>query len=230
MKNPIVIFYHIYCFTHQHNNWEVTVREQLQKLIDSGLYDACTEIFVRVIGEVDDIKKYYDMSSTMKKIEVICADNNNDREVTTLKAVHQYAKENSNTNILYIHTKGVHSGYNRRQKYTIKANDWRHLMEYFVIENWEKCVVSIENGYDVCGINWRLAEFFNEMLGHFSGNFWWAKSFYIKSLPEVKRSKYRGEQEFWIGRGEPNVCCMYESGINHYRTYYPREFYVNKES
>ena len=175
-------------------------------------------------------EKYYNIVSSMDKIKTICADNNNDRETTTLEAAHKYAKENSNTNILYIHTKGVHSGFNRRQKYTIKANDWRHLMEYFLVENWVQCVKQLEDGYDACGINWRFTEFFEDVLGHFSGNFWWARSSYLKLLPEIKRSKHRGEQEFWIGRCSPKVCCLYESGLNHYRSYYPREFYVNNES
>lgn len=224
---PLVIFYHIYCFNHQYNKWETTVIDQLQKLNNSLLYDNCSSIYTRIIGNDNDIKQCKVLMNDMKKIQIIKANNHNDRELTTLKSLHSFSKENDSY-ILYIHTKGVTTGKNRREKYTIKANHWRNLMEYFVIEQWNQCIDILNKGYDACGILWRKEPFFNELLGHFSGNFWWANSTYLSDLPEIKDNSHRGNHEFWIGRNDPNVYCFYESGLNHHRSYYPRNYYVKE--
>jgi len=229
MKKPIIIFYHVFCFSHQYNNWEDTVSEQLMKLKNSNLYDNCDSFFIRIIGSNEDIQKFYELSLNMNKIQIIKADQINDKEESTLRFLKEYSinNKNINFNILYMHTKGVHSGYNRRQKYSIKVNDWRHLMEYFIIEKWRDCIEKIENGYDACGILWRKEPLFGKIIGHFSGNFWWANSSYINKLPEIKNKSHRGYHEFWIGQGNPNVYCFYETNLNHYRSYYPPKFYVS---
>ncbi len=224
---PIVIFYHIYCFNHQYSKWEPIVINQLQKLKDSMLYEKCSLMFIRIIGNDIDVKKCLSLINDMNKIQIIRADDYNDKEATTLKVLHSFSKKNDSY-IIYIHTKGVTTGKNRREKYTIKANDWRNLMEYFTIEKWTECIKKLEEGYDACGVLWRIEPFFDEVLGHFSGNFWWANSKYISTLPEIKDNIHRGNHEFWIRRNMPNVYCFYESGLNHHRSYYPRNYYVKE--
>jgi hypothetical protein len=224
---PMVIFYHIYCYDHQYNKWQSTVQDQIQKINDSGLYDVCDSMFVRIIGNNENFEIFQNFIKNMKKIQILCADNNNDREATTLKAVHSYSQKND-ANILYIHTKGVTTGNNRREKYTIKANHWRNLMEYFTIERWKQCIEVLNDGYDACGVLWRIEPFFGLISGHFSGNFWWATTKYIATLPKIEDKTHRGYHEFWIGRNNPKVYCFHESGLNHHRSYYPREFYERR--
>ena len=74
-------------------------------------------------------------------------------------------------------------------------------MTYFILEKMEICINEIYNGYDAVGVDW------NEIPNkHFSGNFWWASSEYIKSLPPADLEKTfihnlpteRHFAEFWM--------------------------------
>jgi hypothetical protein len=228
MKHPIVIFYHIYC----HGKWEELVEGQLRKLRDSGVYDECLSMFVRVIGTPDDIDRYYSLIKGMKKIHTIQADNKNDHEVSILKAIRMLATEtfpyreaaNLEASVLYLHTKGVYSS-RESEEIASRMTDWREYMEHFVVENWKECISSLDEGFDVCGVDWREQSLFGPIVGHFSGNFWWAKLSYIYTLPEIKDDWDRAYYEFWIGQRTPKAKCLYESGVDHYHENYAKDRY-----
>ena len=71
---------------------------------------------------------------------------------------------------------------------------------------------------------------------HFSGNFWWARSSYVRRLDPL-RSFLRdvGRQthdrrlgcELWSGsHPEVRAMCLHHSGVNHYHELYPRSRYA----
>lgn len=127
--------------------------------------------------------------------------------------------------VMYFHIKGV----------THLANpgiqDWRKYLEYWNIDRWQDCVALLDQGHDTVGTN-----FINEpFLGadrlprnwnHYSGNFWWARSSYIKRLqplphphsyvagtasqltgyPIDQNNYYRFDHEAWIASGNPNFA------------------------
>ena len=87
-----------------------------------------------------------------------------------------------------------------------------------LVENWECCILQLPH-YDVIGVNWR------EMppISHFSGNFWYASTRYLHTLPDVQQyyenPKYQIPDpinykrlgcEFWIGSGSktPRVLSI----------------------
>ena len=97
--------------------------------------------------------------------------------------------------VLYIHTKGV-TRYNT-EDYRMQMKElnldhkikvlniynnvehWRDLMEFFLIRHHTKCLEIFNNdstvdtiGINVCGKPY-----------HYSGNFWWARGRYLRSLP-----------------------------------------------
>jgi hypothetical protein len=133
--------------------------------------------------------------------------------------------------VLYLHHKGASR---LNSKKSIGVSDWRELMLYHVVDRWEDCVAALSNGFDTVGVNW-----VTEMYPHYSGNFWWATSDYIKTLPVValpdtvnkcsqfnfKKYPYRHDAEFWIGIGNPNACTLHNSNVDHYRTTYPPSLY-----
>lgn len=138
-----------------------------------------------------------------------------------VKAYHEAG--NPRTAVLYHHAKGSASE-------NLCVQEWRDLMTYFCIEQWRQAVVRIEEGYDAAGVNWRP----RSEMPHFSGNFWWASSDYIASLPDPLSPDYyksdgdcRMRYEFWMGLGHPKALSLHESNCGcHYTNRYPRRCYV----
>ena len=53
---------------------------------------------------------------------------------------------------------------------------------------------------------------------HYSGNFWWATTDYLATLPDCINQK--AEAEFWLHRGNPKYQVLHNSNINHYHQRY----------
>ena len=131
-----------------------------------------------------------------------------------------------NHKILYLHTKGVTTPDNPC------IDDWRKYMTYFNINQYEKCLYSL-NQYDSCGV-----DLVNDPTLHYSGNIWLANSSYIKKLPTINEIKFpktppilsiRHNAEFWIGMGNGNLKSLWNSNINVYERHlhqYPKIKYV----
>lgn len=141
--------------------------------------------------------------------------------------------------VLYIHLKGVTHVNNRYNKPT---EDWRHFMQYFNVENWRQCVAKLEDDHDTVGVN-----FYKCPLPHYSGNFWWARSSYIRTLPalvypssinyrcQLKFNNlkdytlsYKVEAEMWVASKSPRWFSWHNSNAKHYNERYPESLY--KES
>ncbi len=84
--------------------------------------------------------------------------------------------------LLYIHTKGITSVDNHLKKGNaqtfINYYYWRKFLEWGVIERWDDAVKMLDE-HDIVGVN-----YFDQPSKHFSGNFWWANSSYIRTLPD----------------------------------------------
>ena len=211
-------FHHI-CFK---NNGQQIFEEQLQKIKDSGLYDRSNKIFCSLLGQRNNyvLPDKYEIIYENEKMDVY------------ERPILRYMYDNSSINegkYWYIHTKGI------RHYQTPNENpvrDWRNYMEYFIITKWQQCVNDLNN-YDVVGVSLQ-----REPKIHYSGNFWWSKSSYIKTnKPEFKNnntsnnihnSKYY-DGEMWIcnGKQRPAKFLSYHtSGVQHYNEEYPPEKYI----
>jgi len=153
-----------------------------------------------------------------------------DYEVSTLMHLKEYCDNDpGESHILYLHHKGISKSTSE------PVRDWRDLMMYFNVTQWRDCVEKLDQGYDTAGAIWRG----NYHYPHYSGNFWWAKSSYIKRLPVFRmpgengyqsqfgfvNSPYKEDAEFWLGLGNPNPYCFYNSGLDHYEQLCPPELY-----
>jgi hypothetical protein len=205
--NNVAIFYHIY----QINNWEEIYQEQMSLIVGSKLYDVADFISIGING--NKILKYEDT-----KIKCNINYNLEKEESDTLKRLKNFAESNDNYKILYIHTKGV----------TIDSdpvNDWRKYMNYCNIEKWRETLTLLDS-YDAVGCNYMERSSYGPY-PHFSGNFWWAKSEYIKTLDHsFLESDFRFDREFWIGTGKGKMFEVANSGINHYTERYERHRYA----
>ncbi|NVO07287.1 MAG: hypothetical protein HXX19_15830 [Rhodoferax sp.] len=158
-------------------------------------------------------------------------------EYPTLDALQKHINsESKDFNVLYIHLKGVSKPNN------INITHWRRFMTWALIERWQECVNKLEE-YDCAGCNWELNPW-----PHFSGNFWWATSNYLRKLPKLqdpyasirenstmfKRHDAGGlpvwkfDYEAWIGSKSPRyfqIAKSFDIGATHYNRPYPQELY-----
>lgn len=243
-----VIFYHIYMY----GNYQAMVTEQLNKLISTGLFDACDKLHIGIASPSSPVvpsrrpKKmvpspHRAVTTTNPKIvfpqEITCNKKveikhypQNMEETSTMKWIKDYAILNPDAYVLYFHTKGV-------SKQSPATEDWRRYMEYFSIERWRDCVIKLDEGYDCCGVMWITNTTWGK-LPHFSGTMWWATAKYINTLdPAYLDNPNRYYREFWIGSAKKvKQYEFHNSGLNemgrqfnHYHARYPRINYVPKE-
>ena len=201
-------FYHI-CTT---IGWKIIVDDQIQKIINSGLYDDTTKIFVSIVGP--EINKIV----LPTKFEIIHFSNDTscyEREI--LKYIHTFCnKSKDNVNLWYIHSKGI----SHIAKPTWKTVwDWKQFMEHFVIKQYKNCIEILKNN-DTCGPNLH-----KEPKLHYSGNFWWANSNYVKSLELNIQQDYLGPEMWICSNNNAKHLCLFESGVNHYTTEFTKDKY-----
>lgn len=130
-----------------------------------------------------------------------------DNEIKTLNKLRQFSIDNEDYKILYIHTKGV---CNKNDN----IDSWRQYMSFYNITNYKTMIDKLQF-FDVCGIDYR--EYPQK---HYSGNFWWSKSEYIKTL-DLPINTYsclteRHKSEFWICSKTDNCYSAFDCGVNVY--------------
>lgn len=132
-------------------------------------------------------------------------------ETPTINRIRQFAISNPGQNVLYLHTKGITHNFEDS-----RIQDWVDMMLYFLIK--EPCNLNI---YDTLGCTLvRL-----KGLSFYSGNFWWATTDYLATLPVCGSDKY--DSEMWV-LSNPNAKSLdfHNSGICHYNECYPKTKYI----
>ena len=222
LQREIAVFYHVYCTGY----WEDLYKEQLQKLIDSKLIENAKLIYISVIGNSYEYSVARSLVTQYPNVTIELNPANN-YEYTTLRQLKRYCDIND-AFVLYMHTKGVSANERTNENQTA----WREFMEYFNIENWNNCVEMLAEGYDCCGVNW----WGDHENPHFSGNFWWASSDYIKKLQlplspsilsKLDGSFNRVYYEFWVGKAKPKAYSFCNNGKAFYTTKIERKDYVS---
>jgi len=213
-----------YMHVYQVHNWSEIMEQQLYRIKKSSLFNKMEKLYVGVIGKEP-------VRALGKKIEIIYQiDKPKLYESLTLTCLHLNS-HTFNGQVFYTHTKGVSR--NSPQPQT----DWRKMMEHFIIDRHKECLKEL-NKNDVVGINWHLGNGhmnakikFAEgakVTPHFSGNFWWANTDYIKKLPILFPLKSRYDCEFWIGKAVPKIAELWHTGIHHHRKTYEESEYIGK--
>ena len=176
-------FWHIYLINH----WYSIILDQLRILLISGLYDQCEEINISCIG--DEIQKTYleqFILTPYPKLKLKFYSNK--AELYEFPALRLIEEDNSEYLGFYFHLKAV------TRPFDLMQNHWRSWLNEMILNRWEENKNRVENNYDVSSVNY----FTNP--DHFSGNFWWFNSQYIKSLPKIDTLDltYRWYAEQWI--------------------------------
>ena len=148
---------------------------------------------------------------------------NNADELETLNHIYNHAKSNEGDNICYIHTKGVTND-------NECISDWRNYMFHFCCKKYKDRISNLIDS-DTCGVDLR-----EEPKLHYSGNFWWSRTNYIRTLckPEDTISPLtpRHRAEFWITSGHGKHTAVHDCGISvydrHLHKYPPNKYEVIK--
>lgn len=198
---PIKVYYHIADLF----GWQELVDEKIELMKRSGLWKNASEIHLLLHYERKSFESWAQQFNDEEKVKVTYFDG----------SCHPLGESYSNRHIwkdcwntkeefflLRFHTKGL---YQRTFSHWPVAIKWNEYFDYFNIEKWQDCVNALDQGYDVAGVNWHPPS-------HFSGNIWWAKSHYVRSLPlltaphlinNIKQINFsfsnRHDAELWIG-------------------------------
>ena len=207
-EKRIIGFWHIGAV----GDYSRIVAEQYRLLVDSGLYAASERIFVGFVGGRHHEANLPAAMWQDRKIEVFVTDDPEDFEYPTLSAVWHAAQVGTEPFLsYYFHTKGASLALTAQQA---AANAWRRYMEYFNIEKWQDCV-SILSEYETAGVE------LQDQQSHYSGNFWWATSDYIRKLPDAdeyweKNKTNRLAAEYYLCMATPRAYCFNDFFENLY--------------
>jgi hypothetical protein len=211
---PIAIFYHCLFFMGQPPKFlELSypiVKEQMRELKECGLMDLAGHIGIGVNGS-DESRVFgnelFPVKSHLSYNGLECKTEN-----MTIRYMEWWVKDNPGYNVLYFHSKGAtHPPLAQDPIGTITAN-WRACMMRNMITNWRQCVRDLDSGYDAVGCHWMTGEKTPPGQSIFAGNFWWATSDYLRTIPSImKRDRIvasglgslesRYESEVWVGNG-----------------------------
>jgi len=206
VNRRIIGAYHVATFPH----WSVIAEAQCLRVNRSGLLDKTSKILVGVVGDPnEDVSMLSDLlgpSAVVRHLGPLSS-----FEFPTLQWLYEEVQDD-NFACWYIHTKGASA---RRADQTVS----RLKMESVILDQHERCLDVLKT-HDTCGTGWTFA-----LIGqhpHYAGNFWWANSRYLRTLPApstlltsnrhnhvgppalaVTSSNFgRGEAELWIGRNQ----------------------------
>jgi hypothetical protein len=217
-----ILYYHI--FLNDYSTWGHIFMEQFKLLEDVGLLHQFETVKVTAIADDEDkLRSFMQLISTFRKVELDVFMNSPDAENVMSRKMWQDSQE-EDFYMLYLHSKGITSVENH-----LKNGDpqvfknyyyWRHFLNWGVVEKWKDCVVELLTGHDLAGVN-----YFNEPAPHFSGNFWWAKSSYIRTLPDPSTIEWwyelqKNTKDPWLRtahkrfRDENWVCSNPEAKIS----------------
>ena len=195
----IEIFYHMYCV----NDCVDRFIKTYNKIKESGLLKICNSVNVVLVGD-DKLRRYESRINFLDKVKTTCFSSDTKGEMNTLRTIQSFCQSAQDSHILYLHSKGASRGKNQN------IESWVNYMEYFSIEKHLICLEKLRE-YDTVGV-----ELHAEPMKHYSGNFWWANSTYIKTLPTFEEGLKSGSVndpiwycEFWLMNTTHNPCNPY---------------------
>ena len=213
-----------YCFIHSctflHHGTAV-LDCLVDKINSSGLINELDAVYIINVGIPIEETKYANACSNAKNdgkyILTNYSENERLYENPTLNKLKQFSETNKDSYVLYLHTKG-----NSYPQVHQEITDWTNMMLYFLVESHEDCFRALDGAHDTVGCNYSA-----KPVPHYSGNFWWAKTNHIATLPALNENvPDKMAPEFWLFKNNHTACTLHSSGVDHYYQAYPRERYA----
>lgn len=212
----VYVYYHIYAI----DGVETIIDEQLSLIKKHFDFPYILNVGISIAKENQSIS-YILNKFEFEVVRDVRAMGN---EFTTLDLLEKDKKKFGDSDyILYLHTKGA------SKQNDINFNNivsWRHLMNYFNIER-VKDVFKLfqKTDYNTYGVLFGRAGKWTI----YSGNFWWMKGEYAKTLhiDNVKRNRFNPEVDYIQNGDNWKPYSPYNNeGTNHYITYFNRDEYA----
>lgn len=197
---PVKIFYHVACM----GNWKEVVFEQLGLIYQTNLPFA-----LGVVGPESErrILRRLNVPIEFESHEISLY------EIPTLTLSWQWARENPQGAVVYVHTKGVSAPHSEGKR------AWRRIMEIYVLERLRHRIIDL-GFFDAVGVSWCPGG-----MPHFRGNFFAARSDWIARLQDPREYQAwngptiwgnpwkRMAAEMWIG-SRPGIMVKSLIGVN----------------
>lgn len=221
MYMPVKVFYHVFCNAHT----MTVVRDQVTKVLFSGLYDTADVIYCCLAGEPEVIQQVQVfLAKSGAKFKVIkLGVNDTTYERFTLTAMPHYVTPVDK--VFYFHSKGVTK---TESPMVDNIRDWRTYMEFFMMSRHLECLALLET-HDTVGVSLR-----NEPALHYCGNFWWCRGDYFLTLDTADLmasywdSTYLAP-EMWICTKRPRAVNLFSSFRDMYFQEFPTGQYVDQK-
>ncbi len=207
------------CFIHSCNlSSDPSSTERLDMLLEclerSGLQSKLDLLVIQNCGVPLPESTY---QSKYPKVKILqWSDRTDLYELPTLKLIHWFSQRFSDCKLLYLHTKGI--SYARDSAVYKNSTDWIAMMLHFLVNQYEDCLDHLETN-EVLGCNYE-----EYPRRHYSGNFWWAQTKYLKRLPIWNLSQ-KMDAEWWLHSAQPKWMVLYTSSINHFQQPFPKTNY-----
>lgn len=190
------------------NDYKERFQKTFEKIKKYGLLNKIDKFFFYLNGESEENFKIDE------KIKIIQT-NKHPNESRTINELKSFCANNLNSNILYIHSKGV----TKSPEFIPQVNAWVDLMEFFLIEKYENCIRDLMQ-FDAVGTLIRETPKL-----HFSGNFWWAKASYLNYLDKCA-DEYHAPEMWHLSKTNINkIKCYYNTNKDLYHYEVKRQEY-----
>ena len=207
------IYYHVYAI----DGVEPIIDEQLYLMKKHFNFPYILNVGISIADENKSISNIIDKFKNIRDVRA------KGHEFVTLDLIQKDREKFGDSDyILYLHTKGA-SKQNDAQYDNIIS--WRHLMNYFNIEKHKLAFNLFEKtNFNTYGVLYSV-------LGNYklySGNFWWAKASYIKTidLTGVKNNRFNAEIGYIQNGVDWKPYSPYDrNGYNHYSIKFDRKDY-----
>ena len=196
------------------------IANQICQMVDSGLWDAASEIHFGINGgpESEPVAK----AIIPSKATVTYHGLQSKAENLTIVMIEQWVKTHPGWNVLYIHGKGASHDPNSDYAYNV-SRPWREAMMSDLVMNWRECVRDLDT-HDVAAMVFLWEQGWDKSQHIAAGNFWWATSDFLAQLPSIylrDRIKQDGigavtsrfEAEVWIGNGRRPTVKAYRNRL-----------------
>ena len=230
---PVRIYIHVAVMGHVNE----VLHHQLLLIKESKLYHYCEAIYLLVSGDFSLLK--IDLEDPAQKFHIEHTGYEIDTyEFPTLHRIWIDSQE-SEFAVLYLHTKGV------SKPKELSVRHWVHYLLYFLVEKWSERLLDLQT-HDCSGVNLRGSSsnpvdtpedwFVKGSPLHYSGNFWWSRSSYIRRLPDpvvfqtVHTEMLRYYCEMWLLQLKGKFHCAWYSGVLHHKEEPYPEFLYRSES
>ena len=227
------VYYHIYSF-YNNDNYPI-IEEQLDLIEKYFNFPFILNIVICLAEESSNSStKLFDRLNKTKKPNYIIRDVKTQcNEFATLELIEKDKQKFANDDLIfYLHTKGVSR---MRTDYVYKkVITWRQMLNYFNIEKVNFVFDIFKNtNYNTYGV--LLTNILTDrednqkLLTFYSGNFWWMKAEYAKTINinDVEKNRYNAETCFiQCGENWKPYSAYNVSENNHYNIEFKREEYA----